>query len=283
VGVVTTTLAIFEQHLSSQGHGLAIMPDVAFEKLTEGNYADWKMRMEALLVEKDLWGVVDRSITEPLGAEGSPAKKAFRKKQAHARAKIVLHVEKECFPYTRDQDPAIIWDGLARVFRAQGFGSLLTLRHSFWNLRKQDNQSMRSWVAAVKSAAFLLEDSDAAIEDLDIIICLVQSLPDTYSAVVTYLDSLPIISLTVDSVVAHLISEESRQNDSPVHDSGGDAITMFAAATFRNRKFKNRRVCHRCGGMGHLQLECPSEEIGVKKERAAVAAGEGDFSDDASW
>jgi len=260
------------------------MPDIAFEKLTEGNYTDWRLRMEALLVEKDLWGVVDGSIQQPMGGENSPQVKAFRKKQAHARARIILHVEKECLPYTRSQDPTIIWDDLARVFCAQGFGSLLTLRRNFWNLRKQDDQSMRSWISSVKDAAFQLEESEAAIEELDIIICLVQSLPDSYSAVITYLDSLPITSLRVDTVVARLISEESRQKKEVEPDhSGGDVALL--AASIRSRKFKNPRICHLCGGMGHLRHECPSEEIGPNvgskvRDHGAKAEAEEAFEED---
>ena len=35
------------------------MPDPSFKKLNESNYADWHYLMEALLIEKDLWDVVD--------------------------------------------------------------------------------------------------------------------------------------------------------------------------------------------------------------------------------
>ena len=39
------------------------MPDPSFEKLNESNYVDWRYLMEALLIEKDLWDVVDGSET----------------------------------------------------------------------------------------------------------------------------------------------------------------------------------------------------------------------------
>ena len=39
------------------------MPDPSYEKLNESNYVDWRYLMEALLIEKDLWDVVDGSET----------------------------------------------------------------------------------------------------------------------------------------------------------------------------------------------------------------------------
>ena len=43
------------------------MPDSSFEKLNETNYNDWCYVMAALLVEKDLWDVVDGTETQPAG------------------------------------------------------------------------------------------------------------------------------------------------------------------------------------------------------------------------
>ena len=39
------------------------MPDPHFPKLNDSNYADWRYMMVAMLVEKDLWDVVDGSLT----------------------------------------------------------------------------------------------------------------------------------------------------------------------------------------------------------------------------
>jgi hypothetical protein len=37
-----------------------------FAKLNDGNYANWKMMMEALLVQKQLWEIVSGGKTRPL-------------------------------------------------------------------------------------------------------------------------------------------------------------------------------------------------------------------------
>ena len=70
------------------------MPDMAFEKLNETNFSDWCYMMEVLLVEKDLWNVVDGSEAQPHGSVDSRPVCAFIKKQQLACTKIILNVKK---------------------------------------------------------------------------------------------------------------------------------------------------------------------------------------------
>ena len=99
------------------------MPDTAFEKLNKTNFSDWCYMMEALLVEKDLWNVVDGSEVRPHSSVNSRPVCAFIKKQHLARAKIILNVEKSQLPHTRYDDPKDIWESLKKVHRARGFAT----------------------------------------------------------------------------------------------------------------------------------------------------------------
>ena len=58
----------------------------AFALLDETNYHEWAFFMEAVLIRKDLLGIVDGSITQPLGSPNSRPVKAFLQKQKLARA-----------------------------------------------------------------------------------------------------------------------------------------------------------------------------------------------------
>ena len=75
------------------------MPDSSFEQLNETNYNDWCYIMAALLVEKDLWDVVDDTETQPAGSVNSKAVCAFAKKQQLACAKIILNINKSQLPH----------------------------------------------------------------------------------------------------------------------------------------------------------------------------------------
>ena len=70
------------------------MPDTAFEKRNETNFSNWYYMMEVLLVEKDLWNVVDGSEVQPHGSVNPRPVHTFIKKQQLACTKIILNVEK---------------------------------------------------------------------------------------------------------------------------------------------------------------------------------------------
>ena len=82
-------------------------------KLNEENYGDWSMMMEAVLVRKQLWDIVNGEKTRPMGSENSALVKSFIKKQAEARAELVLAVESSQLPHLRNSDPAKIWEEIS--------------------------------------------------------------------------------------------------------------------------------------------------------------------------
>ena len=74
-------------------HCCDIMPTkLKFDNLTDGNYMEWKIYMEALLVRKNLLSVVDGTERHPGGKEGTKSVKDFYRKQVEACAEITLHV-----------------------------------------------------------------------------------------------------------------------------------------------------------------------------------------------
>jgi hypothetical protein len=62
------------------------MPDI-IDKLNNTNYLDWVIKMEALLEEKNLWGVVSGEEEQPSTGPNSKSAKAYQKKLCLCRAK----------------------------------------------------------------------------------------------------------------------------------------------------------------------------------------------------
>jgi hypothetical protein len=249
------------------------MPEL-IEKLNDTNYTDWAIKMEALLEEKDLWKVVSGEETAPTTGPTSKAAKTFLKKQRLARAKIILHVENSQLPHTRDPDPKAIWDSLAQVHRSRGFGTLLSMARTFFQMGMKPDMSMQEWIASVRNAAFHLESAGFEVKDIEMIIVLTQNLPDSYAPLIVALDTTPIDQLTIDFVINRLVNEESRQKGGMSHAPNNIAMRATHAKSTR-WKLKTPPAdinCYRCGGRGHLARECPSpksveEESDVKKKR----------------
>jgi gag-polypeptide of LTR copia-type/Zinc knuckle len=238
------------------------MPDPHFEKLNEMNYNDWRYVMAAMLVEKDLWDVVDGTETQPAGSANSKAVRAFAKKQQLAHAKLILNIDKSQLPHTRYDDPKEIWESLQKVHQARGFATRLSLRRCFLYMRKRDDQPMVSWISAVKNAAFQLEAAGVTIIDEDVILALTEGLPESYSTLIVALDSIPADDLTLDIVITRLLNEEVRQVQAAKSES--ERMEGALAAIAKKKKTPIAEItCYNCDGKGHYQNDCPSARRGT--------------------
>ena len=77
-------------------------------KLNEENYGNWSMMMEAILVRKQLWDIVNGEKMRPLGSENLAPIKNFIRKQAKAHAELVLAVKSLQLLHLHNSDPVKI-------------------------------------------------------------------------------------------------------------------------------------------------------------------------------
>ncbi|EMD31698.1 hypothetical protein CERSUDRAFT_100164, partial [Gelatoporia subvermispora B] len=126
-------------------HDAAItLTTVNFPALSDANYSEWVIRMEAELVRKDLWDVIELPApmkdlkTEKEIAAWHESQLAARDvtKMAMARAEIIQKVQVSQLSHMRSRDPREIWLDLARMHVAQGLATRLRLRRQFLRLVK---------------------------------------------------------------------------------------------------------------------------------------------------
>ena len=179
-------------------------------KLNEENYGNWSMMMEAVLVRKQLWDIVNGEKMRPVGSENSAPVKNFIKKQAKACAELVLAVESSQLPHLHNLDPAKIWEDLKNIHEARGL-SRLTLRRKFLWLSKAEDQPMQNWIAIVRHTAFHLTQIGVEVSDEDFILVLTQGLPAAYETFVVSLDATDPSLLASEHVISRLLNEEVHQ------------------------------------------------------------------------
>src|SRR6266576_3566070 len=113
-----------------------------FDNLTNGNYIEWKIYMEALLVRKNLLEVVNGTERHPGGNEGTKKVKDFYRKQAEAHAEITLRVSPSQLIYCQDTGPYQIWMTLANAHQSCGRSTVLALRRRFHRLHLEKTKTM---------------------------------------------------------------------------------------------------------------------------------------------
>jgi hypothetical protein len=229
----------------------------AFALLDETNYHEWAFFMEAVLIRKELLGVVDGSVTQPPGSPNLKPVKAFLHKQKLARAEIILRISPSQLPHVRDSDPQVIWNNLRTLHQSRGFASRLSLRRRFITMKKGDTQSIQSWVADVRRVAFQLSEIDVTVPDEDIILVLTAGLPPSYDSFIISLDAVSPDSLTLDFVVSRLLNEEARQGI-PATDPHSVALAATRAKTPLAQI-----TCFKCQKKGHYQSNCPDTALEI--------------------
>ena len=231
------------------------MPTETFDKLTDGNFHEWKIYMEALLTRKNLLDYVNGTERHPGGTEGSKKVKEFYRKQSEARAEIILRVTPSQLAHCRDMDPMIIWNNLITIHSSCGRSTIIALRRRFHRLRLENSETMSAYVARVRHIAFLMEEADVIVTDDDIILAITSGLPHSYNAFLISLDATSDVDYTLTHVIARLVNEYQRQHG--YHQPTTDPTDVAMAASTQHRDLANI-TCFGCGKKGHYQANCPT-------------------------
>lgn len=256
-----------------------------FPRLNDTNYPEWALRMEAELIRKGYWSVVEITVDTEGKEPAEVAKELDTKvskrnaqKMAEARAEMILRVDDGQLSHMRSRDPMEIWNDLRDVHRARGFATSLALRRKFLTAKKKDEQSMQSWIGEIRSQAFTIEEvTGTVVSDQDKILALTMGLPPAYDPVIINFDSASPDSLTFNTVVSRLLNEETRQHSGITGTNPevkGEREASFTATA--GRPSRSDVTCHFCDKKGHYKSECREkmkwdESQEKKKDQANVA------------
>jgi hypothetical protein len=234
---------------------------IRFPSLNHTNYAEWVLRMEAILIRGGFWELVIGGEVLDANEVDEKKKRAFAQRQAQCRAEMVLRVDDSQLPHMADSDPKSIWNALASVHRARGFGSRLQLRRLFITATMKKDQSMEGWIGEVRSRSNRLKAIDVTVSDEDIIVVLTAGLPPSYTPVIISLDAVKASELTLDFVITRLLNEEGRQvissePDVEVKKEEPDNAAMLSARSVQ---------CFYCLEKGHFASVCPQKTKDVKE------------------
>ena len=236
---------------------------VRFPQLNHTNYAEWALRMEAILIRGGFWDII--SGDERLADDESETKvKAFRKREAQCKAEIVLRVDDSQLPHMTDRSPMVVWNSLASVHRARGFGSRLQLCRNFITASMKGGQSMEGWIGEVRSLANRLKAIDVDVSDEDMIVVLTAGLPSSFTPIVISFDALEISKLTLDFVITRLLNEEGRQATPSLSPVDIKTENSDVDAALNVSKFRSDIQCFYCLLKGHYSSVCPQKERDIK-------------------
>ncbi|KAF7341478.1 CCHC-type domain-containing protein [Mycena venus] len=244
-------------------------------RLNNNNYAEWALRMEAVLIKKGLWDNVVEILVSDTLPDGNPKPPADvitefnsklgsrdTSKMAEARAELILRVEAGQLAHMTSRDPRVIWESLERMHRAAGFATSLALRRQFLTSKKAEHETMEAWIGRIQGMVLRMEYAGIDVTAQDKILAFTMGLPAAYEAVIVNFDATPPSQLTVEHVISRLLNEETRQQ-SLVEPASADANpnnVAYAAATRRRTGQVTAApdtTCFFCDKKGHFKSDCP--------------------------
>ena len=177
------------------------------DKLTSENYHSWKFNMKMYLMGKDLWDMTQG--TETVAEEALAADKSkHTKKMNLALASVCLSVSSNLHIYLRSAKTAKeAWDNLAKQFEQKSLSCKKFYRRKLYSAHMEKGSSMVDHVNYVKTLSEHLDAVGDAVEEKDLVIILISSLPEAYNYLITALETIAEEKLTWDYVRDRVIHE----------------------------------------------------------------------------
>lgn len=219
-----------------------------FVKLNNGNYPEWKDKMQSWLQKQTVWGIVCEREKDP-----GPGEKQgeFWNKVDKAAGEIKLGLEDDQRGHYQGHgdDPVQIWKLLEAAHTSKKPVSRFIAYDDFFSIRKLSDESLTSTTVRLKDAMqkiknlrpdkFTLDDLDDELMSMG----MIRALPEEYSGFqssLMLLDQLDTATLTE----AFRNEEITRTRRAPA-TSTSDAVLSVSDAS-----------CTFCGYLGHMQDQC---------------------------
>lgn len=233
--------------------------------------------MESYLKTRREWSAVTGDILEPVFAEKD--KPTREERQEHQRWKetrqsaagtIHLCIDDSQKNHVRDcrDDPKKMWDKLKEIHQQQKAGPRFGAYDAFFNIRKEDDESLVTYTARVSRAMSIvksLRPTGFTIEQLDEeLMCMntIRGLPSQFSS---FVDSLFLIDkLDFSSLQAALHNHESQAQ---LREATGPAAAMRASAKMPPAgKTSPKVTCTWCKRPGHSE-DCYSKRSSKQRDQ----------------
>jgi hypothetical protein len=149
------------------------------------------------------------------------------------------------------------WETLCDVHEAKTIGNKLFFRSRFFTIKMQEGEDLLAHINMVKALADQLHSIEVKIENEDVYIVLLMSLPPSFDNLVTSLESMSTKDVDLQFIVARLLHEVSKRKESEHTEN----------ATLFNKTHKaNEKLCFYCKKPGHFVRNCLKKKSDGKEK-----------------
>lgn len=244
-----------------------------------GSFSNWLIRVKTCLDRHGVLETLDE-VDKTKDTDKIKDKQASneRKMDAQARDIIIQSVADNVLEIIKEEKTAReMINVLTSTYEKSGLASRVDLQKKFRNLVLPENASLQKFLMEFEKTLTELRQVGGKMDEDEVIIQLLSSMPVSFKPVVTSIDILfskDPSSVDLKFVKSKLLSEEKRLQDSGEVQVG----ESFSASTSNKKDFKNRKFdfskqnkrqesdsnlmfsgkCYECQGRGHKRNQCPN-------------------------
>lgn len=175
----------------------------------------------------------------------------MRLREKKCKSILVQCIHDSQLEYIKDKKEAkAIFDALKAVFERKSVAGQLLLRKRLLTMKYIDGNEMSQHFLKFDRCVRELKSIGATMEEIDIVCHLLLTLPSSFDNLVTAIETIDPVNLSIDFVKSRILDEFQKRPNGVVTTESADSVAMNAG---RN---KPKGKCFNCGKPGHFQSEC---------------------------
>jgi len=221
--------------------------------------------MRALLKEQGIWAPLSG---RPSNLEAS----VLEQQEEKAHSLILLSLSNEVlYKVAEEQTVVGLWLKLEKLYMTKSICNKLLLKKRLFGLRMKEGASLKEHLDELNSILMELRDIDVKMEDEDVAMILLASLPPSFE---NFVSSLTVGKdcIILEEVKSSLFSRELRHKASGNDDESASRLTASQKdkqkKKFKKGKIDPRDICNYCKESDHWKKDYPKKRN--KNSSAAI-------------